>query len=305
MPLRNDGSKTRTIFSVKPYNKIFKQLSLVAWILSLLASTIVEAKAPLKGRWVVEEVPNNGPEKFTVPVEIYIPVKKPKGGYSLLFALHGWNLKASEWKASGIQKWADQYGILVVCPQMGKANYERRYFAETIMKWNPVPSGLWFKQTLMAYIQKKYPISPSRKRHGLIGVSTGGHGALLLAGYYPKDFGFAAMISGDFDVSKTPQDGLAKATFGPYNKFKARWKAESAVAYMEKYAKVRIYAGHGSDDKIAPVSQARLLEETFQRAKKENPDYTFFYHEQANAGHNWNYWKSEIKAAILFFVNGF
>jgi hypothetical protein len=278
-------------------------------ILSPIIFAVAETRAqefPVhSGTWVSDTIVSSGSQKFTVPVWIYIPRGEPvpDDGYPLLIALHGWNLRAEEWQNSGIDRIADRFGILIVCPQMGKANYEREYFPETKMKWNPVPSGVWIKESLLTHIEKEYPISRKREKRGVIGVSTGGHGALLLAGYYPEIFGFAAMISGDFDVSETPEDGLAKASFGPYEKFRERWKANSAIAFMDRYRDTKVYAAHGSADRVAPVSQSRLLDTIFKETKEKLPDgYAYVYNETPNAGHDWNFWKSQLEPALIFFM---
>jgi len=221
-----------------------------------------------------------------------------------MIALHGWNLKAEEWRATSIAELAERYGILIVCPQMGKANYEKEYFSETRMKWNPMPSGLWVHDVLLPYIREHYRVSTERSKNGLIGVSTGAHGAALLAGYFPKTWGFAASISGDYDVSLTPKDGLAKASFGPHATFAERWKANSLVAYMDVLENTRLYIGHGSLDRIAPVSQSRLWAKELEK-RHTDETYPYLYHEVAAAGHDWNYWRTEIAPAFSFFVAGF
>jgi predicted peptidase len=268
---------------------------------------ILQAQAVYAGQWQTESVTTDyGQTSFKAPLLIYVPSQKPDRGYPLMIALHGWKLNAEEWKSSGIAEFAEKYSILVVCPQMTIANYEREYFPETVLKWNPMPSGPWIQEELYKYITSHFNISQDRKMVGVMGVSTGGHGAALLAGYYPETFGFAAMISGDYDVSLTPKDGLAKASFGPFEKFKARWKENSLVSYLDRLANTRLYIGHGSNDNIAPVDQSRLLNaELSKRAKKMRNMYTFTYHEQKGSGHNWDYWKTEVPLAMKYFVDGY
>lgn len=272
-------------------------------IICLVAGFCCATNVHAQGGWKSYHVPAGA---SNVSVLVFEPDQIPADGFSLLIALHGWNLKADEWKTSGIDTLASKHGILVVCPQMGVANYERKYFPETKMKWNSVPSGPWIREQLLPFVEKTFRISSLRSRRGLIGVSTGGHGALLEAGYYPESFGFAGMISGDFDVSETPSDGLAKATFGPFASFRSRWKSESAVSFMSSYKDVRVYIGHGSVDPVAPVSQARLAKKIFEEKAKESPgQFPFQYHEDAGGKHEWNFWRTEIAPAIEFFAAGF
>lgn len=261
----------------------------------------------LSGVWTRENVVSSGPETFFVPLHIYHPrVASISGGYPLLIALHGWNERGTDWQKSGIESLADRYGILVVCPEMGKANYEREYFPETTLRWNAKPSGVWIKEILYKYITSRFPISEKRQKRGLIGVSTGGHGALLVAGYYPDLFGFAGMISGDFDVSKTPDDPLAAGSFGPFQSFPERWRNGSAVALLNSFADTRIFVAHGSEDTVAPVSQSRLFSAVFQGLSEKNKGkYLFEYTETPGAGHGWPYWKTQLEGAVRFFANGF
>lgn len=271
-------------------------------VLSVLA-LVSCAKPPASGWQSFELTAGNG----KVPVLAYVPRTEsvPAGGYPVLIALHGWDLRAEEWKTSGIESIADAHSILIVCPQMGKANYEKEFFPETTMKWNSVPSGPWIKEILLKEIVARFQVAPDRTKRGLLGVSTGGHGALLVAGYYPEDFGFAGMISGDFDVSKTPEDGLALGTFGPLKEFEDRWRDGSAVAYMDSYKNVRVYIAHSAADRVAPVSQARLAASEFAKAQKKNPSYVFHYDEAPTGGHDWHFWRTAVVPAVEFFASGF
>lgn len=258
------------------------------------------------GQWKTEFITTDYQKtSFKVPVLIYVPSQKPNQGYALMIALHGWKLNAEEWKTSGIAELAEKYSILVVCPQMTIANYEREYFPETVLKWNSMPSGVWIKDQLYSYVSAHFNISKNRNMIGIMGVSTGGHGAALLAGYYPETFGFASMISGDYDVSLTPKDGLARGSFGPFEQFKNRWKENSLVSYLDRLENTRLYIGHGSIDNIAPVNQSRLLNDELKQRVKDKKKYSFIYHEQNGASHNWEYWKSEVPNVIKYFVDGY
>lgn len=275
------------------------------FLFCIIAAAILAscAKPPVSGWQTFELTAGNG----QVPVFVYVPrtPSVPAGGYPFVIALHGWDLRAEEWKASGIEALADEHSILVVCPQMGKANYEKEFFPETTMKWNSVPSGPWIKDTLLKELSARFQISSDKKKRGLLGVSTGGRGALLVAGYYPEDFGFAGMISGDFDVSKTPEDGLALGTFGPFKEFEERWRQGSAIAYMDSYRSVRVYLAHSAADRVAPVSQARLAAAEFKKAQQKNSSYVFAYEEASGGGHDWQFWKKALPNAVKFFAAGF
>lgn len=260
-----------------------------------------QEKPEFQKKWISAEMTSKyHSETFQVPYSVYFPDanKIPEGGFPLLIALHGWNLHMEEWKKSGISELADEFGIMIVTPQMGKANYEREYFPETIMKWNPKPSGEWVGKDFLEYIQNHYPVSKDRDNTGILGVSTGGHGAVLVAGYFPEKFGYASSISGDFDVTKTPNDNLSKNIFGAYDKFPQRWKNGSSISLLNNYSRTKIYLGHGTLDSISTVEQSRLMA---RELKKHN--FNYIYHEDTNAGHDWNYWKSELKPAIEFFIN--
>lgn len=253
------------------------------------------------GEWQTIAITTNYQEKsFTVPVLIYFPKISsiPKEGYPLMIALHGWNLKMKEWQdESGISTLADKYGILIVCPEMGQAFYEKEYFPETTMKWQPKPSALWIYEDLYQTLKNKYPVTTDRLGTGVMGVSTGGHGALLLAEYYPEIFGFASSISGDFDLPKMPNDKLSLSIYGPYETFPERWLRGSSTSMIDKLKQTKIYLAHGTIDHIVPVSQTRIMAATLK-----NNSIEYLYNENKTAKHDWHYWQTEIAPTIEYFI---
>lgn len=256
-------------------------------------------KAQYQKQWIESSIVTEYNGKiFSVPYLVYFPESEfvPQNGYTLIIALHGWNLRMEDWRHhSGISDLADHYGFLVVCPQMGKANYEKEYFPETIMKWNSKPSGRWIGEDFLTHIQKHYPAAVSRDKTGLLGVSTGAHGAVLVAGYYPERFGFAASLSGDFDVTRTPGDNLSRNIFGDYETYPDRWRDGSSISMLENFKNTRLFIAHGAKDTVATVEQSRLMADEL---KKRN--YPYLYTEDENGDHSWNYWKKELKNAVHF-----
>ena len=74
----------------------------------------------------------------SIPVDIYVPSGDVR---ATLLVLPGWNYSRQRWhRETDLLKFADKYGFRCVFPEMGKSNYESKFFKESY------PRPLWGKK---------------------------------------------------------------------------------------------------------------------------------------------------------------
>ena len=98
--------------------------------------------------------------------------------FPVLYLLHGAFGSYANWiiKVPHIKELADQYGMIVVCPDGG---YTSWYFD------SPIDSSFQYEtfvsNELITYIDANYKSIADRKARAISGLSMGGHGALFIS----------------------------------------------------------------------------------------------------------------------------
>lgn len=216
-----------------------------------------------------------------------------------LILLPGWNFPKEDWcLKSSICKKALNQGYRLIMPEMGKSTYQSQNYPETRKDWLQYPTRKWFTGSLIPYLQKEYQILMENENNFLVGLSTGARGVLLLTLDLPSLFRGAAALSGDYDQTLIPHDGVMNGFYGPFKQFPDRWKYHDNVIYLMKFYQTPLYIGHGKLDKIIPYQQSEIL---FQHIKKIAPDLNVIYHLDEKAKHDYTYWDSEVNAILAFF----
>lgn len=122
----------------------------------------------------------------------------------LIFLLHGYSGNYKQWNnIMDAQKYADQYGFIIVCPD---GLFSSWYLNSPAKKDWQFES--FFFDELYPDIQKKYKVDPQNVF--ISGLSMGGHGALHLFIQKPELFSGAGSTSGGIKLS----DGFGKFGLG-------------------------------------------------------------------------------------------
>lgn len=216
-----------------------------------------------------------------------------------ILVLHGWNLPPEEWctKTTLCDK-ATEQGYCLILPDMGKSNYQKCSFPETRIEWRKEPSRFWLIDTLIPYLQKEFSLLLNGDRNFILGLSTGARGVALVVLDMPGFFKGAAALSGDYDQSKIPHDNIYNGFYGPFNKFKKRWDTIDNAVYRIKEFNTPFYLGHGKLDKVCPPEQTKLF---YDSLVKYHSTLKVVLNMPANAGHDYNYWGSEVDNILNFF----
>ncbi len=235
----------------------------------------------------------------TVPVDIFIPHNEKIIGDILV--LPGWSFARARWhRETSIVQHAEQFGFRLVFPEMGVTIYESEYFPESWRKWGPVPGGKWIAEIFIPLMQEQYGLFLKGNRNYVMGLSTGGRGAVLCCIQNPKLFTAAASLSGDFNQHAMPKDRLMAAIYGPCEKFSDRWREvdNPETVAREKKWRTPLYIGHGKMDTVTPFNQS---ESFFRAVSESNPKLKLVFNAPEEMGHDFTYWDAEVKPVLEFF----
>ena len=231
-------------------------------------------------------------------VAVYLPRGTPgPGGWPLAIALHGWGHRPDHWRALGLAELADRHGVAVVLPEMGTSVYEHRLYPETRRAWGSLPGACWIGDVVLPWARRTLPVSAAPRRTAILGYSTGGRGALVVAGRYPE-FAFAGSLSGTFDLARLrPSDGeyaIHAEVFGPRAGQTDRWRDEDIGPLLPGLARTAIFAAQGAVDGVLRPDQLEVLAVAKGRG---SPAVRLV--EVAGAGHDERFWRGELPELFL------
>jgi S-formylglutathione hydrolase FrmB len=211
--------------------------------------------------------------------------------YPVVYMLHGWSGNYKQWNSiSTPQKFADEYGFVIVCPD---GFFDSWYINSPVEKDHQYTS--FFFQKLMPEIAHCYRIDSDRAF--ITGLSMGGYGALHLFLTHPDKFISAGSTSGVVDLlGAGAQFGLPKL-LGKLEDHRSRWKHYSIPYQIRKLASThkKIIFDCGWNGPFYKMNEA-LKDE----CDSLNIDATFVTRPGA---HNHEYWRRSIPMHFFFFKN--
>jgi S-formylglutathione hydrolase FrmB len=146
--------------------------------------------------------------------------------YPAVYILHGAGGDYANWitKAPGLQQYADQYQMIIVCPD---GNVTSWYFDSPVdPEWK---YETYVATELVNWVDKNYKTIKDRKARAITGLSMGGHGALYLSFKHQDVFGAAGSMSGGVDITSFPLNWNIAKRLGDYDKYPQRWKDNTIV----------------------------------------------------------------------------
>lgn len=214
----------------------------------------------------------------------------------VLYLLHGYSGNYSDWitKVPAIQHYADEYNIIIVCPDGAFSSW---YFD------SPVDSTMRYEtyiaKEVPAYIDAHYHTIADRTGRAITGLSMGGHGGLFLGLRHAETFGACGSMSGGvdlndsrgkFDIDRRIGDTVTHAD--NWLKYSVSHIIENKPAYP-----LHIIFDCGTEDFFYKINHA-LHEKMVQLHIPH--DYI-----ERPGGHSWEYWSNSIKYQLLFFHDYF
>ena len=232
------------------------------------------------------------------PIEIVIKFPSDTIFKGTIITLPGWNYSNSDWcdKTELCEK-ALAEGYALILPEMGKSIYCDSVYPETRKDWLKYPTRSWIKKNMIPTIQEDFKLLMGEQNNFVMGLSTGARGAVLLAMDLPEIFSACGALSGDFDQTRYTKDNLYNGYYGPYLKFTDRWTMQdNAVTSISKLT-VPVYLAHGDKDEIVPIAYSKQLFIALQ----ENGNERSILNVNPTAGHDYDFWNSEVDAVLNYF----
>ena len=214
----------------------------------------------------------------------------------VVYLLHGYSGNHLDWinKAKGFEKAADQYNIIIVCPDGGYGSWYWDSPVEPASKYETFVSD-----ELVKSVDTKYKTVKNRKGRAITGLSMGGHGALYLAFRHQDVFGAAGSMSGGVDIRPFPNNWEMAKRLGTYAEQPERWEKNTVINLLNLLTpnSLAIIIDCGTEDFFYKVN-LNLHEQLMYR----NIPHDYI----ARPGsHNWPYWTNAIKYQLLFLSNYF
>ena len=247
------------------------------------------------------------------PIEVRFAISQQNQGNTrkLLLLLPGWNYTDTQWcTRTNLCNYAQNLGYDLMFVEMGKSVYMDSLYPQMRKDYCFHPTRTWLFDSVMkplmlrGYFTAKLPSF-------VLGLSTGGRGAMLLGLDHPGSFKAVASLSGDYDPTLNPSDNLMINCLGKYAEFSWRWKGSNNITNRISTVRIPCYIAHGTEDKVVPIEQARKLHEAFELAQsqadlarpanshKKLPKFQFV--ELVGAGHSYLFWGDQGMRSIDFF----
>ncbi len=218
------------------------------------------------------------------------------GKIPTLYLLHGFSDDHAIWtRRTSIERYAAEYGIAVVMPQVDHSFYADMEYGKRY--WT------FISEELPRIARVFFPLSADREDNFVAGLSMGGYGAFKLALRKPKDFAAAASLSGVVDIVnrlKTAQqeDNLVgNALFHVYGNRNIK-DTEQDLFYLIQQLKK-------SGESIPQLFQACGTEDFLW---EDNKKFHHFAKEQdlplthtfTSGTHEWGYWDQKIQEVLTW-----
>jgi S-formylglutathione hydrolase FrmB len=215
-----------------------------------------------------------------------------QAAHPVLYLLHGYSGRYDGWikDAPHIKELADQYGMMIVCPDGGFSSWY----------WDsPVDSTYQYEtfvsKELTAWVDKQYKTVASREGRAITGLSMGGHGGLYLAFRNQEVFGACGSMSGGVDIRPFPYSWEMSKRLGQQSEQPENWEAYNVMGQLHLLTPdaLKIIVDCGTEDFFYHVNK-RLHDELRYR----NIPHDFISRPGA---HNGPYWSNAVKYQMLYF----
>lgn len=120
--------------------------------------------------------------------------------YPVLYLLHGGSGSFSDWhrkvtEPGLVGRMAEEYDLIIVTPGVGPASY---YYDSPML--DSVRYETYLINELIPYIDKTYRTFARKGSRAIVGLSMGGHGAMMLSAKHPDLFAAAGSMSGVMNI---------------------------------------------------------------------------------------------------------
>ena len=257
-------------------------MRVIATVLTLICATALPAQRDVRF--------TSASLEREMPYRVLLPDDHGSGKrYPVLYLLHGLDGHFDNWTArTRIAEHVSKYALIVVMPEGANSWY---------VNWHDGAGERWedyVTRDLIADVDRRFDTIPARGSRFIAGLSMGGYGAMRMGLKHPELYGFAASLSGAFNVTRLETYGWTDAlrvefarAFGPPGSDRRRADDLFELASrVDRSGLPELYFDIGTDDPFLPGN--RELAEILRSRKIPHE-----YRELAGA-HNWTYWDRQI-----------
>ncbi len=261
--------------------------------LFLLASTLYASAAHVDTIMVRSSSMDKSIANVVITPDLY---KTQKEAFPALYLLHGAFGNHKDWvsKVPEIKEYADQYNIIIVCPNGG---FNSWYFDSPVDEdWH---YETYVSKELIHAIDEKYNTIKNKNGRAITGLSMGGHGAFYLSFRHQNIWGAAGSMSGGVDIRPFPNNWSMAERLGSYAENKDNWENNTVInmLYLLDGKSLNLIFDCGVDDFFYDANlrlHKKMLERNISHDYIERP-----------GKHNWEYWSNAIKYQLVFFNDYF
>jgi S-formylglutathione hydrolase FrmB len=222
---------------------------------------------------------------------VIVPNASKETKYPVVYLLHGYSGKYSNWiiKVPIIKKYADELGIIIVCPDGGFSSWyldsplDPTYQYETFLT-----------KELVTYIDRNYKTIAATKARAITGLSMGGHGGIYVGLKHQQIFGAIGSMSGALDVTYIKGKYQLEKRLGDSILNVANYNSHSTYAMIDTITtNQKIIVDCGTEDFVLPFN-----EEIHKRFMKRKIKHEYILRP---GKHDWDYWANAVYFQLVFF----
>ena len=262
-------------------------------VLCLLIIGVKGFSARIDTFMVTSKCMNKPIPNWVIVPDGYAASQKP---LPVVYLLHGAGGDYKAWASNipDILKYADQYNVILVCPDGASTSWYYDSPIDDKMKYET-----YIASELVGAIDQRYTTIKARSGRAITGYSMGGHGAFYLAFKHQDIWGAAGSLSGGVDIRPFPNNWDIHLRLGKYADHKNNWERNTVINMLDllKGDQLKLIFDCGVDDFFYDVNRSlhqKLLERKIPHDYIERP-----------GDHGWVYWSNAIKFQMLFFSNYF
>ncbi len=222
---------------------------------------------------------------------VYVPEDLSKAPFRVVYQLHGYSDDATMWFwRSNISRYAEDRGLMVVCPDGGKGFYT-----------DSVLNDEYYERHILDtvdYIDKVFNTSKKREDRFIGGLSMGGYGAMKVGLKHTDMFSSIGAHSAVMDIKDFELINNADPSFMKRYKtiFGEKVKDEDDIFWLAKEygSKIRIYFDCGVDDFLFKEN-----EKLHKFMCENNIDHVYKIFPGV---HCWEYWDEHVQGALDFHL---
>jgi len=233
----------------------------------------------------------------SIPNLVIVPMNYAvyNGRLPVIYLLHGAGGDYTSWSTiADLGHYADQYNLILVCPDGGTTSWYFDSPVDPTMKYET-----YITSELVPAVDSQYHTLATKNGRAITGLSMGGHGGLYLGFRHQDVFGACGSMSGGVDIRPFPNNWDIAKRLGTLKEHPGNWEKNTVINMLNLLGAnpPKIIIDCGTGDFFYTVNKnlhTKLLTLNIPHDYTERPGV-----------HDSAYWKNAIKYQMLYFSDVF